>query len=702
MDPSSGSYKLNGANGGSNSNEKMNEKKKQNKKQGCEMKRNRTQSEGSTKDRIQDETTEQNHYKCSSKKKKKRFHKSFGSTCPLIGMNASGSVSRHDSINNNNNHGPSVSLYSTRRKNQENATLERANEINYYSLADETFSVASSSRGTPPFQWTVDGYSLNESGGSCYLTQRHARVARNKTSGRESEVPTLQASEPPEIPESNNVVRSRVTPNYLKYLESSTCIGNILESPMQTFGPSCPASETMSDGLSKGGVKTGAKGSGSGEQIVTVHDDSSSESNIKNQVAIVPVCPTKTVKPQEGTPVDLAHIRRAGPYLLGPRLGNSPVRSIVQCLARLDGTNDFYTLKILTLQNQDEEGQDDRQGKMLLHTEYSLLSLLHNQPGVIHHHGLFKDEALEEKELPSGEFVYTGRVKKRLCLVLDCLNIHDFSSKNADLVNLQHYVIKEKKLTERDTFTIFFNIVRIVESLHEKNIVHRDLKLGNMVLNKRTYEVTITNFCLGKHLVSENDLLKDQRGSPAYISPDVLSGKPYLGKPSDMWALGVVLFTMLYGQFPFYDSVPQELFRKIKSADFTIPNDGRVSECTMTLIRNLLLLDPKERLTATEVLDTLSGAIHTWRNVLSAVIPDQVVPDVDNDDSDGTLMRANLSRILQANNLEGKLKFMLNENTLAFTAVSGRLPLFGPLVLKHLPNVCPAYDLDQFQNLLNS
>ena len=49
------------------------------------------------------------------------------------------------------------------------------------------------------------------------------------------------------------------------------------------------------------------------------------------------------------------------------------------------------------------------------------------------------------------------------------------------------------------------------------------------------------------------------------------AGKPYLGKPSDMWALGVVLFTMLYGQFPFYDSVPQELFRKIKSVEFNIP-----------------------------------------------------------------------------------------------------------------------------------
>ena len=67
---------------------------------------------------------------------------------------------------------------------------------------------------------------------------------------------------------------------------------------------------------------------------------------------------------------------------------------------------------------------------------------------------------------------------------------------------------------------------------------------------------------------------QDQRGSPAYISPDVLSGKPYLGKPSDMWALGVVLFTMLYGQFPFYDSVPQELFSsKIKILDYLNPTN---------------------------------------------------------------------------------------------------------------------------------
>ena len=48
-------------------------------------------------------------------------------------------------------------------------------------------------------------------------------------------------------------------------------------------------------------------------------------------------------------------------------------------------------------------------------------------------------------------------------------------------------------------------------------------------------------------------------------------GRPCDGKASDMWALGVLLYTMLYGQFPFYDDDPEELFKKIKAADYVIP-----------------------------------------------------------------------------------------------------------------------------------
>lgn len=337
--------------------------------------------------------------------------------------------------------------------------------------------------------------------------------------------------------------------------------------------------------------------------------------------------------PKEGSPVKMNGVRKAGPYLLGPKLGTSPVCSITQCLAKKEGTDDFYTIKVLIIRSPEEETQEDRQGKMLLHTEYSLLSMLHDQDGVVHHHGIFKDRAWEMREEPDGSLVYTGRQQQRLCLVLDCLCRHDFGTATADLVNLQHYVIREKRLQEREALLIFQDIVRIVCALHKLNIVHRDLKLGNMVFHKRRRKVTITNFCLGKHLINENDLLKDQRGSPAYISPDVLSGKPYLGKPSDMWALGVVLFTMLYGQFPFYDSNPQELFRKIKAAEFTLPTESPLSENTRMVIHKLLVLNAKQRMTAEQVLESVETTLAMWASLATSGKPVQVVPDVEEDDA---------------------------------------------------------------------
>ena len=304
------------------------------------------------------------------------------------------------------------------------------------------------------------------------------------------------------------------------------------------------------------------------------------------------------------------HVRRAGDFLIGPKLCGSPVKSITHFLGRRDGTDKYYLLKILSLTIGGKESQDERQGKMLLHTEHSLLSLLAGVKGVVQCHNTFMDTSLQEDE---GR--YTGKKIRRVVLVLDCLVSHDFSTKTRDLINLQHHVIREKKLSEKESLVIFHSVVTIVCRLHKNNIVHRDLKLGNIVLDKRSNMVTITNFCLGKHLMSDNDLLKDQRGSPAYISPDVLSNKPYQGKPSDMWALGVVMFTMLYGQFPFYDSAPQELFNKIKSAEFTIPEDGRVSEDTVGVIKRLLVTDPVKRLTAEQVLTEVERIILMWRNI---------------------------------------------------------------------------------------
>jgi serine/threonine protein kinase len=212
-------------------------------------------------------------------------------------------------------------------------------------------------------------------------------------------------------------------------------------------------------------------------------------------------------------------------------------------------------------------------------------------------------------------------------------------------------VIREKKLPEIEALVIFRDIVRTVRDIHTRNIVHRDLKLGNMVLNEKTKEIIITNFCLGKHLLKDDELLVDQRGSPAYISPDVLSDAPYCGKASDMWALGVVLYTMLFGIFPFYHSVPAELFRKIKAVEYSIPRDVEVSPETVYLIQHLLSHSPSERFNADRALDYTSRLIQKYkvhtvpfsvfvqlpyyaRRVRAEQEDDQVVPNIPIDDTE--------------------------------------------------------------------
>lgn len=80
----------------------------------------------------------------------------------------------------------------------------------------------------------------------------------------------------------------------------------------------------------------------------------------------------------------------------------------------------------------------------------------------------FQDHALEEVPNPNGSgFVYTGRVRQRLFLVLDCVTAQQFSEKGSELINLQQYVTKVKKVIEREALLIFYDIVRVVANLHK-------------------------------------------------------------------------------------------------------------------------------------------------------------------------------------------------------------------------------------------
>lgn len=94
--------------------------------------------------------------------------------------------------------------------------------------------------------------------------------------------------------------------------------------------------------------------------------------------------------PRSGTLVERNRVRMAGPYVIGHELGTSPGVPQTQYLARMENTNDFYLLKILSYDIDSEMvNKETQQGKTLIHTEYTILSLLADLDGIIHHHGLF-------------------------------------------------------------------------------------------------------------------------------------------------------------------------------------------------------------------------------------------------------------------------------------------------------------------------
>ncbi|XP_055636763.1 probable serine/threonine-protein kinase MARK-B [Toxorhynchites rutilus septentrionalis] len=339
--------------------------------------------------------------------------------------------------------------------------------------------------------------------------------------------------------------------------------------------------------------------------------------------------------PCPGTLVERNRVRRAGPYVIGHELEFGHGTQQMQYLARKEGTDEYYLLKILTYDDETElTNRNTLYGKALLHTEYSILSLLSGVEGVYQQHGMFKDKALEEKLVADADrvvkAVYTGRIKLRLILVLDCVLPHDFCERSRGYTTLQKYVHSRTSLKELDALRIFYEIVKVIERLHNRNIIHRDLKLNHIVVKCRSKKVIVTNFSHARHLSSEDDDFYEQRGSPAYISPDVLTGRPYKGKPTDMWALGIILYSMLYGNFPFADTSPPVLFRKIRQANFTFPSFHNTCRFTIRLVRLLLNPNPAERATASGIRMELKTTIARLSKPKQEV--NQIVPDIDNID----------------------------------------------------------------------
>ncbi|KAK0409624.1 hypothetical protein QR680_004656 [Steinernema hermaphroditum] len=150
---------------------------------------------------------------------------------------------------------------------------------------------------------------------------------------------------------------------------------------------------------------------------------------------------------------------------------------------------------------------------------------------------------------------------------------------------------RRKCISEEETRYFMGQIVDGVSYLHDLKIIHRDLKLGNLFLNK-DMKVKIGDFGLATRVEFDGERKKTLCGTPNYIAPEMLNKKGH-SYEVDIWALGCIMYTLLCGKPPFETQSLQETYDRIKKNLYTVP--PKVSRHSHNLIDNLLHANPQKR-----------------------------------------------------------------------------------------------------------
>ena len=183
--------------------------------------------------------------------------------------------------------------------------------------------------------------------------------------------------------------------------------------------------------------------------------------------------------------------------------------------------------------------------------------------------------------------------------------------------DLLEAITKEGAFRERDAAVVMHRLFTGLETMHAKNMAHRDLKLENLIFAEKGRVVDrvarvvdknlvkletlrIADFGLAKKMKTARARLTSQCGTPAYIAPEVLNGETYT-PAVDMWAAGVILYATLCGELPFDHRDQKSSFKLIVAGKYHAPNVRLSAECA-DLLDRLLCVDKVRRLTASEAL----------------------------------------------------------------------------------------------------
>ncbi|CDW78202.1 protein kinase domain containing protein [Stylonychia lemnae] len=253
-------------------------------------------------------------------------------------------------------------------------------------------------------------------------------------------------------------------------------------------------------------------------------------------------------------------------YKIGKMLGKGAFGRVNLGLHRL-------TRRLVAIKTINMEFMKDESSKKKMSNEISILKMLRH-PNVV-------------------KLLETFDTEKHHLIVMELCP-------GGDLLN---YVRKRRKLNENMAKFVFKQIMEGIAYLHQNGVVHRDIKLDNILLDGHGH-IKLADFGVSRKVSENNELLFEQCGTPAYIAPEIVRELGYKGYPVDIWSAGVCLYAMLYGNVPFKANQMGDLNKMILDAN--IEYKDTASEEARDLMMRMLQKNPNKRLTAEEVLD------HAW------------------------------------------------------------------------------------------
>jgi NIMA (never in mitosis gene a)-related kinase 1/4/5 len=172
-----------------------------------------------------------------------------------------------------------------------------------------------------------------------------------------------------------------------------------------------------------------------------------------------------------------------------------------------------------------------------------------------------------------------------LCLVMEF----------ADDQDLYHKIVKHQKsnqyIDETTIWAIFIQMVRALNVLHGKKILHRDLKSANVFLSRQSH-ARLGDLNVSK--VAKKGLLYTQTGTPYYASPEVWQDKPYDSK-SDIWSMGCVLYEMCALKPPFRANDMNGLYKRVLKGHYPPIDPKHYSKSLQSVIASMLCVDANLR-----------------------------------------------------------------------------------------------------------